>query len=86
MQDKKEPYIYTLIGNPISPEEFKNSMKRINGTVVSYNNYIFYNQSFKDKEGIYILEQTDQEKIEYLIQNQFQVKEFGKYRIVYREI
>lgn len=86
MQDKKEPYIYTLIGNPISPEEFKNSMKRINGTVVSYNNYIFYNQSFEDKDGIYILEETEQEEIEYLIQNQFQVKEFGKYRIVYREI
>lgn len=36
-----QPYIYTLLGNQLSPKEFMNDLNRQGGSIIAYNKYMF---------------------------------------------
>lgn len=36
-----QPYIYTLLGNNLSPNDFMSNLKRLGGSIIAYDKYIF---------------------------------------------
>ena len=78
-----QPYIYTLIANETSPEEFNENLV-VNGTVYSYGRYLFYNNTIDDNV-VYVLEYN--EKLKYdLLELDFKAENFNENIVIlYKE-
>lgn len=77
-----EPYIYTLIANPISPYEFSETLCREGRNIVSYGKYYFNNKEIKD-EAIYCI-RNDDAFIDELVGYGFNIKNINTYTIAYK--
>src|SRR5699024_1396487 len=71
-----QPYIYTLIGNETSPQEFMNTIVIQSGGVRAYGRYVFYNNSIDDNM-IYVVDNDENTK-NILIENGFKVEEYSE--------
>ena len=71
-----QPYIYTLIGNETSPQEFMSTAVIYGGGVWSYGRYVFYNNTIDDNM-IYIVDNDENTK-NILLENGFKVEEYSE--------
>ena len=71
-----QPYIYTLIGNETSPQEFMNTIVIQSGGVRAYERYVFYNNSIDDNM-IYVVDNDENTK-NILIENGFKVEKYSE--------
>ena len=69
-------YIYTLIGNETSPQEFMDTAVIQGGGVWSYGRYVFYNNTIDDNM-IYIVDNDENTK-NILLENGFKVEEYSE--------
>lgn len=69
-----QPYIYTLIANKTSPTEFNKSLF-IEGGVMIYDRYIFFDVSIKENI-VYVIEK-DESLRKKLLQEGFQQEKFN---------
>ena len=78
-----QPYIYTLIANQTSPEEFAEN-RVMKASVYGYGRYIFFNDNI-DENIVYVFEYN--EKLKYdLIEKGFEVENYNEdICIVYKE-
>ena len=70
-----QPYIYTLIANETSPEEFNEDLV-LYGGVYAYGRYLFYNDTI-DENIVYVLEYDEALKND-LINQGFNVENFNE--------
>jgi len=85
----RQPHIYTLLANKISPYEFASAMPNTWSPVISYGRYNFYENSNNIDElvqyenAIYIIRKSDYLKLN--IQNEnYNIDEFMDYYIIYK--
>ena len=71
-----QPYIYTLIGNETSPQEFMDTVIRNGGGILAYGRYVFYNNSVDDNM-VYVVD-NDEDTKNILIENGFNVEEYSE--------
>mgnify|MGYP005761827871 CR=1 FL=1 len=71
-----QPYIYTLIGNEMPPQEFMNTAVIQRGVVLAYGRYVFYDNKIND-DTIYVI-QNDENTKNILKKNGFKVEEYNK--------
>ena len=79
-----QPYIYTLIANETSPEEFAENRVMVSSKVFGYGRYVFF-YDYVEQNMVYVMEFNEKLKYE-LIEDGFTVEEFGEdICIVYKE-
>ena len=71
-----QTYIYTLIGNKTSPQEFMDTALIQDGVVWSYGRYLFYNNTIADNM-IYVIDNDENSK-NVLIERGFKVEEYNE--------
>ena len=69
-----QPYVYTLIANETSPEEFNENLV-VSGSVFGYGRYLFYSNII-DENFVYVLEYDEQLKYDLLEQG-FNIENFN---------
>ena len=79
-----QTYIYTLIATPISPYEFNENLHIENGVVTEYGKYKFEIPQEINENAVYIIK-NDIEKINELIQNGFEMEQYGEFYVVWNE-
>ena len=50
-----QPYIYTLLGNNLSPNEFMSNIKRLVGSIIAYDKYSFRLPKEIQEDMIYVI-------------------------------
>ncbi|MCL2860212.1 MAG: glycosyltransferase family 39 protein [Oscillospiraceae bacterium] len=85
----RQPYIYTLLANKISPYEFASATPNTWSPVISYGRYNFYensdniNELVQDENAIYIILKSDYMKLNIQNENN-NIDEFMDYYIIYK--
>lgn len=81
----KEPYIYTLIANNMTPEEFTSSIpKEGNKTSpTTYGKYTFYAINAYQKDTVYVLLHPIEKMLQEIKENGFVIEQVGDYYICY---
>lgn len=77
-----QTYIYTLVATPISPYELNENFEVENGMVTEYGKYRFEIPQEIEKNAVYIIK-NDDEKINELLENGFNMEKYGKFNVLY---